>query len=114
MLCRLAALAQNLKKAEGPRKLYVGSLHYNITDAMLKAIFEPFGHVEKLAIQKDENGHSKGFGFVEVHMYSVCVLYGIFMVICTCALSCVFVHIFNAVCTYSPCSSGTLSRVSVP
>lgn len=62
---RLAALAQNLKKAEGPRKLYVGSLHYNITDAMLKAIFEPFGHVEKLAIQKDENGHSKGFGFVE-------------------------------------------------
>ena len=63
---RLAAQAQNLMKQEGPRKLYVGSLHYNITDQMLKRIFEPFGHVEKMTIQRDENGQSKGFGFVEV------------------------------------------------
>ena len=47
---RLAAAAQNLKKAEGPKKLYVGSLHYNISEQMLKAIFEPFGHVSTLAI----------------------------------------------------------------
>ena len=53
-------------KKEGPRNLYVGSLHYNITEKMLKGIFEPFGYVEKLTIQCDENGLSKGYGFVEV------------------------------------------------
>lgn len=53
-------------KKEGPRNLYVGSLHYNITEPMLKKIFEPFGYVEKLTIQCDENGLSKGYGFVEV------------------------------------------------
>ena len=64
--CRLAALAQNLMKKEGPRNLYVGSLHYNISEQMLKKIFEPFGHVDKLTIQRDENGLSKGYGFIEV------------------------------------------------
>lgn len=29
----------------GPMKLYVGSLHYNITEDMLRGIFEPFGPV---------------------------------------------------------------------
>lgn len=29
----------------GPMKLYVGSLHYNVTEEMLKGIFEPFGKV---------------------------------------------------------------------
>lgn len=66
LLCRLAAAAQNLMKKEGPRNLYVGSLHYNITEPMLKKIFEPFGYVEKLSIQCDENGLSKGYGFIEV------------------------------------------------
>jgi RNA recognition motif-containing protein len=65
-LCRLAAAAQNLMKKEGPRNLYVGSLHYHITEPMLKKIFEPFGYVEKLNIQRDENGLSKGYGFIEV------------------------------------------------
>ena len=68
---RLAALAQNLMKKEGPRNLYVGSLHYNISEQMLKKIFEPFGHVEKLTIQRDDNGLSKGYGFIEVDELSV-------------------------------------------
>lgn len=67
---RLAAQAQNLKKAEGPKKLYVGSLHYNINEMMLKAIFEPFGSVEKIQIMKDEAGLSKGYAFVEVSSIS--------------------------------------------
>ncbi len=29
----------------GPMKLYVGSLHVNITEEMLRGIFEPFGRV---------------------------------------------------------------------
>jgi RNA-binding protein 39 len=62
---RLAAQAQNLKKAEGPKKLYVGSLHYSINESILKTIFEPFGAVEKIQIMRDENGLSKGYAFVE-------------------------------------------------
>lgn len=31
--------------APGSQKLYVGSLHFNITEDMLKGIFEPFGRV---------------------------------------------------------------------
>lgn len=31
----------------GPMKLYVGSLHFNITEDMLKGIFEPFGKVRE-------------------------------------------------------------------
>lgn len=31
--------------ALGPMRLYVGSLHFNITEDMLKGIFEPFGKV---------------------------------------------------------------------
>ena len=33
------------KVNSGPMRLYVGSLHYNITEAMLRGIFEPFGKV---------------------------------------------------------------------
>ncbi len=61
---RLAAQAQNLMKQEGPRKVYVGNLNISITDEMLKRIFEPFGHIEKLVIQRDDNRKSKGFGFI--------------------------------------------------
>lgn len=63
---RVAAAAQNLKKAEGPRKLYVGSLHYNINEIMLKAVFAPFGQVININIQRESNGTSKGYGFIEV------------------------------------------------
>ena len=63
---RLAAQAQNLMKKEGPKKLYIGSLHYNITENIIKSIFEPFGHIEKLQIMRDDAGISKGFGFIEV------------------------------------------------
>lgn len=43
---RAAALANNLQKGNsGPMRLYVGSLHFNITEDMLRGIFEPFGRV---------------------------------------------------------------------
>ena len=40
-----ASAQANVSKQIGPMKLYVGSLHFNITEAMLKGIFEPFGKV---------------------------------------------------------------------
>lgn len=62
---RYAAAQAALVKPQGPMKLYVGSLHYNITEPMLRAIFEPFGTVESVQLQYDsETNRSKGFGFV--------------------------------------------------
>ncbi|XP_057542098.1 uncharacterized protein LOC130820660 [Amaranthus tricolor] len=48
------------------RKLYVGNLHFNMTEQQLRQIFEPFGPVELVQLPLDlETGHCKGFGFVQ-------------------------------------------------
>ncbi|KAL1567957.1 RNA-binding protein 39-like [Salvia divinorum] len=48
------------------RKLYVGNLHFNMTEFQLRQIFEAFGPVELVQLPTDpETGHCKGFGFVQ-------------------------------------------------
>ncbi|XP_014873843.1 RNA-binding protein 39-like isoform X2 [Poecilia latipinna] len=61
-----AAAANSLQKGTfGPMRLYVGSLHFNITEEMLRGIFEPFGRIENIQLMMDsETGRSKGFGFI--------------------------------------------------
>jgi len=50
---------------KGPMKLYVGSLHFNITEDMLRGIFEPFGRIQSIQLMKDpETDRSKGYGFI--------------------------------------------------
>ncbi|KAJ7001503.1 RNA-binding protein 39-like isoform X2 [Populus alba x Populus x berolinensis] len=49
----------------GARRLYVGNLHFNITEDQLRQVFEPFGAVELVQLPHDESGHCKGFGFVQ-------------------------------------------------
>uniref|UniRef100_A0A8C9WJP6 RNA binding motif protein 39 n=1 Tax=Scleropages formosus TaxID=113540 RepID=A0A8C9WJP6_SCLFO len=63
---RAAAAANNLQKGSaGPMRLYVGSLHFNITEDMLRGIFEPFGRIESIQLMMDsETGRSKGYGFI--------------------------------------------------
>lgn len=63
---RAAAAANNLQKgSSGPMRLYVGSLHFNITEEMLRGIFEPFGKIEGIQLMMDsETGRSKGYGFI--------------------------------------------------
>ncbi|XP_039550524.1 RNA-binding protein 39a isoform X3 [Pimephales promelas] len=63
---RAAALANNLQKgSSGPMRLYVGSLHFNITEDMLRGIFEPFGRIDSIQLMMDsETGRSKGYGFI--------------------------------------------------
>lgn len=48
-------------------RLYVGNIHFSVTEADLSAIFEPFGELEQVTLQKEpENGgRSKGYGFVQ-------------------------------------------------
>ncbi|KAI7729351.1 hypothetical protein M8C21_017432 [Ambrosia artemisiifolia] len=48
------------------RKLYVGNLHFNMTELQLKQIFEAFGPVELVQMPTDlETGQCKGFGFIQ-------------------------------------------------
>eukprot|EP00252_Welwitschia_mirabilis_P001778 TRINITY_DN1171_c0_g1_i1.p1 TRINITY_DN1171_c0_g1~~TRINITY_DN1171_c0_g1_i1.p1 ORF type:complete len:436 (+),score=112.04 TRINITY_DN1171_c0_g1_i1:907-2214(+) len=50
----------------GARRLYVGNLHFNITEEQLRQVFEPFGPVELVQLPTDpETGQCKGFGFVQ-------------------------------------------------
>ncbi|KAB5547502.1 hypothetical protein DKX38_010908 [Salix brachista] len=48
------------------RKLYVGNLHFNMTEMQLRQLFESFGIVELVQLPLDpETGQCKGFGFVQ-------------------------------------------------
>ncbi|GAV77236.1 RRM_1 domain-containing protein/RRM_5 domain-containing protein [Cephalotus follicularis] len=49
----------------GARRLYVGNLHFNISEDQLRQVFEPFGSVELVQLPLDESGHCKGYGFVQ-------------------------------------------------
>ena len=59
-----AALAP-LKDKSQPSRVYVGSLHFNVTEDHLRTIFQPFGSVLDVVIHKDPTTSiSRGFGFV--------------------------------------------------
>ncbi|XP_074334250.1 uncharacterized protein LOC141671796 isoform X2 [Apium graveolens] len=48
------------------RKLYVGNLHFQMTEVQLKQIFEAFGPVELVQLPTEpDTGHCKGFGFIQ-------------------------------------------------
>lgn len=56
------------KNPTGPMRLYVGSLHFNITEDMLNGIFEPFGKIDNIQLIMDaDTGRSKGYGFITFH-----------------------------------------------
>ena len=49
------------------KKLYVGNLSYETTDADLQTMFGPHGAVQSAQVIMDrDTGRSKGFGFVEM------------------------------------------------
>jgi RNA-binding protein 39 len=43
----------------------VGNIHFSITEQDLQNVFEPFGELEFVQLQKDDNGRSRGYGFVQ-------------------------------------------------
>lgn len=46
--------------------LYVGSLHFNLTESDIKQVFEPFGELEFVDLHRDSmTGRSKGYAFVQ-------------------------------------------------
>jgi len=49
------------------KKLYVGNLAYEMTNASLEELFAEFGTVRSAQVIQDrDTGRSKGFGFVEM------------------------------------------------
>lgn len=61
----MPALSAFSKGPNGPMRLYVGSLHFNITEDMLRSIFEPFGKIDHMQLMVDmETQRSKGYGFI--------------------------------------------------
>lgn len=47
--------------------IYVGNLHYGLTEDELKELFEEYGEVMSVKIITDKySGRSKGYGFVEM------------------------------------------------
>jgi RNA-binding protein 39 len=46
-------------------RLYVGNIHFNVNEEDLQAVFSPFGELEFVQLQQDENGRSRGYGFVQ-------------------------------------------------
>ena len=49
------------------RKLYVGNLSYNTTEAELETLFAASGTVESVRVMRDmATGRARGFGFVEM------------------------------------------------
>lgn len=46
-------------------RLYVGNIHFSITESDVRNVFEPFGELEFVQLQKDDTGRSRGYGFVQ-------------------------------------------------
>jgi cold-inducible RNA-binding protein len=48
-------------------KLFVGNFAFSTTEDDLRAMFEPYGSIDSVAVVTDRNtGRSRGFGFVEM------------------------------------------------
>jgi cold-inducible RNA-binding protein len=49
------------------KNLFVGNLSFQTTESDLRALFEPFGQINRVHMAMDrETGRARGFGFVEM------------------------------------------------
>lgn len=52
---------------EGPveNRIYAGNIHFGVTENELRQIFESFGAIESVTLQREANGKSKGYAFIQ-------------------------------------------------
>ena len=49
------------------KNLFVGGMHFQTTENDLRALFEPFGEIQRIQVITDrDTGRSRGFAFVEM------------------------------------------------
>ena len=49
------------------KKIYVGNFSFHMTEAELRALFEPYGAIESATLATDrDTGRSRGFGFISM------------------------------------------------
>ena len=49
------------------KNIFVGNLDFGATEDAVRALFEPFGAIERVSVMTDrETGRSRGFAFVEM------------------------------------------------
>lgn len=54
------------KVTDNASRLYVGSLHFDLVDQDVKAVFEPFGEIDHVDLHREPlTNKSKGFAFVQ-------------------------------------------------
>ncbi|KAF7792635.1 hypothetical protein EIP86_003732 [Pleurotus ostreatoroseus] len=59
-------LPPGVSAPHGGMQLYVGSLHFNLTESDIRQVFEPFGELEFVDLHRDPmTGRSKGYAFVQ-------------------------------------------------
>ncbi|KAF5313969.1 hypothetical protein D9611_006778 [Ephemerocybe angulata] len=59
-------LPPGVTASHGAMQLYVGSLHFNLTESDIRQVFEPFGELEFVDLHRDPTtGRSKGYAFVQ-------------------------------------------------
>ncbi|KAJ3551601.1 hypothetical protein NM688_g4611 [Phlebia brevispora] len=59
-------LPPGVNAPHGGMQLYVGSLHFNLTESDIRQVFEPFGELEFVDLHRDPmTGRSKGYAFVQ-------------------------------------------------
>ena len=64
--CSMFLFGFMLSKLWCVSRLYVGSLHFNLTESDIKQVFEPFGELEFVDLHRDPmTGRSKGYAFVQ-------------------------------------------------
>ncbi len=49
------------------KNIYVGNLDFGSTEEQVRALFEPYGAIEKVTLVRDrDTGQSRGFAFVQM------------------------------------------------
>ena len=49
------------------KNIFVGNVHFSVTESSVRALFEPYGRVDRVNLVTDlDTGHSRGFAFVDM------------------------------------------------